>query len=500
LRYRRKDGKRSRIGGARLVKDGRQLDLDNPRILSDGWTQQVRHAWNPFGNGRILLSFEERLATMKILPAVIAFFLIPAVAWAGSLSDGLEALKARNAEKAAVFFQSACDEGIAAGCANLGELHYHGLGVKQDYGKALALFQGACRKGDLLGCKGEGNVYFHGEGVLKNVHKAEGLYKKTCEAGYAVGCNNLGMLYEGGAGVARDFKRAMALYTQSCDGGAPLGCANAGRMYLQGRGVEKNRQRALSLFEKSCHAGDSRGCVYWAEDLQKEENKDYVQIRSLYEKSCGSLTYYGKGCYQLGTIHYHGYGVPIDRAKAVELFQKSCNDNWIAGCNDLGVAYESGNGIKQDFERAFEFYKRACAGGASLPCNNLGRMYQGGKGTARDVAKAAQWFQFSCSRGYSGGCKNIATAYKDGQGVEKDPEMAFQHYIQACNLNRLNCAELGRIHEYGELLVKKDDKTAARFYEMACSKGHEKSCVDAQRIARPMNAAKAEAPSKADEK
>jgi TPR repeat protein len=75
---------------------------------------------------------------------LLAFFLLPGLAWGGSLSDGLGALKAHDVEKAAVFFQSACDEGSAAGCANLGELYYHGLGVKRDYGKALALFQGAC--------------------------------------------------------------------------------------------------------------------------------------------------------------------------------------------------------------------------------------------------------------------------------------------------------------------------------------------------------------------
>ena len=97
---------------------------------------------------------------------------------------GNEAYDKNNYQKAAEFYQKACDGGIASGCATSGVLYADGRGVKQDYQKAAELL------------------------------------KKGCDGGYAMGCGNLGIVYA----KQRNYSTAKEYYGKACDLNLPLAC------------------------------------------------------------------------------------------------------------------------------------------------------------------------------------------------------------------------------------------------------------------------------------
>lgn len=57
-------------------------------------------------------------------------------------------------EKAARYFEKACDLNIGGGCLGLGYSYSDGKGVKKDYVKAAKYFEKACDLGDRDGCYG----------------------------------------------------------------------------------------------------------------------------------------------------------------------------------------------------------------------------------------------------------------------------------------------------------------------------------------------------------
>ena len=61
--------------------------------------------------------------------------------------------------------------------------------------------------------------------------------------------------------------------------------------------------------------------------------------------------------------------------KAVQQWQKACDDNVARACHNLGILYEDAEGVKQDYHKAAELYKRSCDGGFAGSCLNLGVLY-----------------------------------------------------------------------------------------------------------------------------
>ncbi len=59
-------------------------------------------------------------------------------------------------------------------------------------------------------------------------------------------------------------------------------------------------------------------------------------------------------------------------------------------CHFLGSAYAEGRGVPMDPARAAQLYDRACQHGSGNGCNNLGQLIQEGRvGASRDPASAA---------------------------------------------------------------------------------------------------------------
>ena len=147
-----------------------------------------------------------------------------------------------------------------AACNNLGYAYSIGKGVAKDPNKAAQFYQKACDGGAMEGCFSLGNAYYNGDGVTKNLNKSVELYQKACDGGEMEGCFNLGNAYYNGDGVTKDIYKAMELYQKVCDGGEIKECLKLGYTYYFGNGVAKDIYKAMKLFQKACDGGVIEGC------------------------------------------------------------------------------------------------------------------------------------------------------------------------------------------------------------------------------------------------
>lgn len=72
--------------------------------------------------------------------------------------------------------------------------------------------------------------------------------------------------------------------------------------------------------------------------------------------------------------------------------------------NNLGVMYDKGYGVPQNKSKARQWYEKAAAQGHPHALLGLGNMYANGHGVRKNHAKAKEWFSKSCDEGLQDGC------------------------------------------------------------------------------------------------
>ncbi|MDO8312300.1 MAG: tetratricopeptide repeat protein, partial [Sideroxyarcus sp.] len=94
---------------------------------------------------------------------------------------------------------------------------------------------------------------------------------------------------------------------------------------------------------------------------------------------------------QLGWMYANGVGVPEDRMKAIEWYQKAAAQGYAPGQYSLGLQYATG--VPKDAAKAVEWYQKAAGQGYSPAQSMLGNAYANGEGVEKDAPKAVEWYQ-----------------------------------------------------------------------------------------------------------
>jgi TPR repeat protein len=219
-------------------------------------------------------------------------------------------------------------------------------------------------------------------------------------------------------------------------------------------------------------------------------------------------------CSDLGFMHLVGRYVPLDRSRAMQLFEKACEgaDPWGCNnvgamlivrdalpiaearralsllettcasepslCNNLAVANRDGRHTRQNKPRATELFSRSCLGGDAAACHDLALAYDDGIGVNRDVPRAAELQGHSCNRGFMHACAAMGTRYLYGTGVPKNEEYAVRYFRHACDgKNQLGCGLLGLMMMGGEGGLRRDPQGGKNLMEQACNSGSNDSCA-----------------------
>jgi TPR repeat protein len=206
-----------------------------------------------------------------------------------------------NSNSKKIEFYSACRDGDAKACNNLGVYYEKGETVKQDYSKAIKFYTKACNGREYQGCSNLGYMYDEGKGINQNKKKAIELHKKSCKNNNAQGCYNLGVKYENGLMVKQNYSEAVKLYTKACNGGYLMGCNNLGLMYAGAKGVNRNYNKAVKLYTNAC------------------DKKNMT------------------ACYNLGYMYVKGWGVKKDYYKAKKMYSRACRDGIQQACDNKAI-------------------------------------------------------------------------------------------------------------------------------------------------------------------
>jgi len=134
---------------------------------------------------------------------------------------------------------------------------------------------------------------------------------------------------------------------------------------------------------------------------------------------------YAPAQYQMALVHQHGYSVPKDAMKALELFQLAAAQNYPDAQFELALIYSEGKLVKQDLKKSFELTNKASQKGLASAQFNLGVMYANGTGVKQDDFKASRWYQRAANQNYALAQYNLALLYSEGKGVEKSTELSY---------------------------------------------------------------------------
>lgn len=112
--------------------------------------------------------------------------------------------------------------------------------------------------------------------------------------------------------------------------------------------------------------------------------------------------------YNLGLMHYNGWGVPQDYAEAVRWFRRAAEQGPAIAQANLAFMYYMGHGVLQDYAEAARWYRRAAEQGHADSQRRLGVMYYIGYGFLQDYASAHMWLNIASSNGdeLSGGARD----------------------------------------------------------------------------------------------
>jgi len=165
-------------------------------------------------------------------------------------------------------------------------------------------------------------------------------------------------------------------------------------------------------------------------------------------------SYHLVGCYyQDGK-----YGLPTDRAKAVELWRKAAKLGCVEAYNNIGNSCMYGMGVERDERKGKLYIQLAAIGGNSVARYNLGQSAEcGGKlynPTPSDVerALALKHWQIAVKCGCSRSLQKIQQWYKWGHVAKQDFETALrsrQEYLSEIrSVQRDEAAAIGDHYKY----------------------------------------------------
>jgi TPR repeat protein len=373
-----------------------------------------------------------------------------------------------------------CPTDVAAECPvgdgvclrNLGTKSQSGPLRERDYQKAANYWECACEFDDSESCRRLGVLMMRGEGAQPEPERAEELFEDACKDGDGDACAWLGLLW-----TQTGYKKpeeAIAWIRKGCDMAGAMACGRLGAAYAYGKYVDRqDLPRGKMLLSSSCKQGDGFACRTMGA-IARGQEKNEARATEWYEKSCELEDH--EGCFELGRSRTERAVGERDLEKGAAAFQEGCLLGSGEACNSLGRMKQTGEGTSQDKEAAAKLFKEACAGGSKGGCANWGMALESGEGTPRDVKAAFEPMSVGCEGNHPGACTWLGVQYASGESTVQDPPRALEHLDKACRLESwLGCRLLLHYAGGGEKWVAAQKEIEGRM-ESSCDKNDLEAC------------------------
>ena len=259
---------------------------------------------------------------------------------------------------------SACKAGAAAVCVELADKLYN-KEIKVFPTAAADLYRTACSDKSGRACDRVAEF----EGIDKHWDKVREFATQACDLKYGAGCTRLGFLAYEGEGGEKDMGEALRRFKLGCELNDSQGCRAASGMMLD---VEPaDLKGSIELGERACKLNFEDSCLVLGLAIYRNK-KDYKRAYELLSKACEDTSIEknrGIACNLAGAIVADAMGgMKRDRARGVELFEASCEQDWVDGCTNAGNAYAKGRGVTADSEKSASLLAKACKLGNTKVC------------------------------------------------------------------------------------------------------------------------------------
>ena len=368
----------------------------------------------------------------------------------------------KDMEKAMQYLNRAVAGEYADACFLKGVYFYHGeAGLEKDRGKAVQLWEIAANKGQSRAAEYLGTCYRDGDGVEVNAAKALEWFEKAKDLGNMSACVKLGLAYGKDGFAGTDYTKAVGYYREAYENGSDVGAGCLASMYENGWGVEQNAQKAFELYKYAADKGnvEAQYHVYEAyrngigvKEDREEANRwlknaadgghtisqalmglhawifgDASTAVQYWEKA--SAAGHVKAMSDLAEVYLKGLdGVPMNKARAIELYKKAADEGFREAQGALGACYAAGNGVPKDDYEAFRWFSMAAEQGEEFAQKNLAICYRNGDGVPVNKALAVQWFEKAAAQGNIQAKSCLADMYANGEGVNVNYKKAEALY------------------------------------------------------------------------
>jgi TPR repeat protein len=249
-----------------------------------------------------------------------------------------------------------CAKGSAGSCYNLGHL--------------LTEVKDLCKE-----AKGDNCLAFSAvpDGHPKQAQYTEGAraYEKACDGGVAAACYYVGRHYEQGVlGKPKDEARADQMLDRACMQGHSMSCLHLAQKYEQ---ANRGDPRSVKYAQRACDLGLKPGCFTAISKYMKGEGtpKRPESAEAILTRTCEAGE--GKRCAELGLLKLEGHLGPKDVAKGLEGLARGCELKRTDSCVLLAKAYLGEWGVPKDRDKAQQAFDKGCVGedAKSRACTEL---------------------------------------------------------------------------------------------------------------------------------
>jgi TPR repeat protein len=267
----------------------------------------------------------------------------------------------------------------------------------------------------------------------------------------------LALCYEKGIGVKQNYKKSTDIYLELAkDPEDAIANYEAGSRYFIGKGVKQDDTKAMYHLIRSADknyvlAQLTVGNIFW---------KGLGTIKQDYKLGNKYLHMAAKNgnaeaTRKIGHSFYHGWGVELDYAKAIQCWKVAVKRKDAVSAFNLASAYINCPGITPDPAKVIEYTNIAAElGDPDAQCNLGAAYFFGFKGFTKDIPKAIYWLELAAGNLSKKAAFLLFSIYK---GQNNLPQ-ALKYLWQAAESNEIN-AQILILTASPEFLNKKFSTT-----------------------------------------
>lgn len=395
-------------------------------------------------------------------------------------------------EIAWTYYQAAAKNGERRAWNNLGYMLSHAQGREIDKEQGLAYYLEAAYRGMSMAMYNAAQAYHRANGVAQVDWALAAKWYRLCVQTYpryASAWNNLGIILKrGGHGLEKNTLEALECFIRADRLGEKYGAYNLGQFYRDGiQECSPQTDLAESAFVRSGKRGHAAGW-HQAGDLY------FYPIDQLTESRAEKALYYYQmeeklesesGFSNLAYLYYYGPDSIKNVEKAITYLERAAfdhNDAW--AYRKLAKSYWEGYGVDINKDKAIQYYTKSANLGDGRSALKLGNALAIGDFVGIDFQKAKHWLEFALEKGRTAAANNLGYLYENGNGVDQDLEKAAEYYrIGITDKHNYSLLSLGYLH-IKQLIKDPNPDYGISLIKQAADTGHEDSIIMMARIYR----------------